>query len=154
MMCLDHHIRRRRRSTAAYSLLEVVLASSICAAALVPALAMMRDSMSAAEKIDTRHLMLLYGVGKMEEQLAVVSASWATGALNGDFASDGHANIRYTLTRTDAPAAGGITDRLMNVSVTVYSDDNGNDALDASEIRTTFTTKISKLVNYEGLAGN
>jgi hypothetical protein len=146
------HLHQRR--PAAYSLLEVVLASSICAAALVPALAILRDGMSAAERIDSRHLMLIFGIGKMEEQMAVVAASWATATLSGDFAAEGHANIRYTLSRTDAPASGGITDRLMNLAVTVYVDDNGNDTLDAEEMRTTLTTKVSKLVTYEGLAGS
>ena len=42
----------------------------------------------------------------------------------------------------------------MNVSVTTYSDDNGDDAMDASEMRTTLTTKIAKLVSYETKAGS
>jgi hypothetical protein len=137
-----------------YSLLEVVLASSICTAALVPALALMRDGITTAGTIDTRHLMLIYGVSKMEEQLAIVAATWATGTVAGDFATDGHANIRYTVTRSDAPASGGITSRLMNVALTVYYDENGNDALDASEMRTSFSTKISKLATYESMAGS
>ena len=58
------------------------------------------------------------------------------------------------MTRSDAPASGGIDNRLMNVSVTTYSDDNGNDAMDASEVRTTLTTKIGKLVSYENKAGS
>ena len=42
----------------------------------------------------------------------------------------------------------------MSVTVTAYSDDNGNDALDADEPQTTLTTKISKLATYENLAGS
>jgi hypothetical protein len=144
----------RRKRGAGYSLLEVVLASSICTAALVPALALMRDGMGAAGTIDAQHLMLVYGVSKLEEQLAVVAATWATSTLSGDFAADGQANIRYTVTRSDAPANGGLTNRLMNVSVTVYYDANGNDGLDASEMRTIFTTKISKCASYEYMAGS
>jgi hypothetical protein len=137
-----------------YSLLEVVLASTICTTALVPALALMRDGMYNAKKIDTRQLILVYGVSKMEEQLAVVAASWTTGTATGNFAADGYASMRYSATCSDAPAAGGLTNRLMNVSVTVYYDENGNSAMDASEQRTTFTTKISKLINYETMAGS
>jgi hypothetical protein len=144
----------RHRAPKAYSLLEVVLASGICATALVPALALLRDSMTLADNIDTRHLLVLYGVSKMEEQLAVVAATWTTGTANGDFAADGHANIRYTVTRSDNPASGGITGRLMNVAVTTYSDDDGDDTMDATEMRTTLTTKIGKLVSYENKAAS
>jgi hypothetical protein len=138
----------------AYSLLEVVLASAICATALVPALACLRDSATLGDTIDKRHLLLIYGVSKMEEQLAIVGATWSTGTLTGDFAADGHPNIRFTATRSDAPASGGITNRLMNISVTTYSDDDADDVLDAAEIRTLFTTKIAKLVTYENKASS
>jgi hypothetical protein len=140
------HARRKR---IAYSLLEVVLAASICASALVPALAFLRDSVTLADIIDKRHLMTIYGVSKMEEQMSVVAATWTTGTVSGDFAADGHANIRYNITRSDNPASGGITNRLMTVSVTTYSDDDADDVLDANEMRTILTTKIARLVTYE-----
>jgi hypothetical protein len=142
----------RRRAANAYSLLEVVMASAICATSLVPALAFMRDGMTLATTIDTKHMLLTYGVSKMEEQLAVVAATWTEGSSSGDFAADGHANIRFTVTCTDAPAGGGIDNRLMSVSVTTYSDDDGDDTMDAAEARITVATKISKLVSYENEA--
>ncbi len=76
-------------------MIEVVLASSICITAIVPALAILRDGIALGEIIDTRHLLLTYGVSKMEEQLAVVGATWATGTVTGNFASDGQSTIRY-----------------------------------------------------------
>jgi hypothetical protein len=148
-----HRRNDRRCTTAGYSLLEVVLASAICASALVPALAILRDGISLGRKIDTRHLLLVYGVSKLEEQSAVVAATWAGGSLSGDFATDGHADMRYVVTRSDTTPDGGISDRLMNISVTAYHDDNGNDALDADESSVTVTTKISKLTSYESEAG-
>jgi hypothetical protein len=138
----------------AYSLLEVVLASAICASALVPALAVMRDGMALGDIIDTRHLLLTYGVSKMEEQLAIVGATWATGTITGNFASDGQAGIRFSVTRSDSAGSGGITNRLMSVSVTTYGDDNGNSALDSGEAQLTLTTKVSKLVSYESKASS
>ena len=48
----------------------------------------------------------------------------------------------------DAPASGGLTNQLMVVSVTTYSDDNGNSTMDSTEMQTTLTTKIAKSVNY------
>jgi hypothetical protein len=132
----------------AYSLLEVVLASAICASALVPALAVLRDGVALGDIIDTRHLLLTYGVSKMEEQLAVVSATWPTGTVTGNFAADGQPGIRFSCTKSDAPASGGITNLLMNVSVTTYSDDNGNSTMDSSEARVTLSTKVAKLTSY------
>lgn len=137
---------RRKR---AYSLLEVVLASSICATALVPALATLRDGLTLADTMDKRHLLLIYGVSKMEERLPVVAATWVESTITGDFATDGHANVRFTLTSSDEVASGGIVNRLMNVTLTTYSDDDGDDTMDSGEMRTTFTTKIGKTVTYE-----
>jgi hypothetical protein len=88
----------------------------------------------------------------MEEHLAIAAAGWATGTANGDFAADGHANIRFTVSRSDAVASGGIVNRLMSVTVTTYSDDDGDDAMDANEMRTTLATKIGKFVSYESKA--
>jgi hypothetical protein len=129
-------------------MLEVMLASSICITAIVPALAMLRDGIALGDMIDTRHLLLTYSVSKMEEQLAVIGATWPTGTVTGNFASDGQSTIRYSVTRSDAVVDGGIVGKLMVVTVTTYSDDNGNSAMDASEARTTMTTKVAKLVSY------
>ena len=142
-------VRIRHDAHRAYSLLEVVLASAICASALVPALAVMRDGATLADIIDTRHTLLTYGVSKMEEQLAIVGATWATGTVTGNFASDGQSSIRFAVTRSDSAGSGGITNQLMSVTVTTYSDDNGNNTMDSSEARITLTTKIAKLVSYE-----
>jgi hypothetical protein len=152
-------IKRRRtdrvvRAPRGYSLLEVVLASAICLTALVPALAVLRDGMTLGDIIDTRHLLLSYGVSKMEEQLAIVGATWTTGTATGSYASDGHASIRFTATRSDAVVDGGIVGKLMVVTVTTYSDANGNSAMDPSEARTTMTTKVAKLVSYETKASS
>jgi hypothetical protein len=116
--------------------------------ALVPALAVLRDGIALGDRIDTRHLLLTYSVSKLEEQLGVVAATWATGTASGNFASDGQLNIRYTVTRSDAVVDGGIVGKLMVVTVTTYSDDNGNSTMDSSEARATMTTKIANLVSY------
>jgi hypothetical protein len=144
----------KRHAAAGYSLLEVVLASAICSTALVPALALLRDGMTLADSIDKRHLLLIYGVSKMEEQMAIAAATWSEGSASGDFAADGHANIRFDASRSDDPVGGGIADRLMSVSVTTYSDDDSDDSMDAGEARTVLTTKIARLVTYESKASN
>lgn len=142
----------RRIVPAAFSLLEVMLASALCVVALVPALAIIRDGISLAEQIDTRHQLLLYGVSKLEEQMAVVAAldtAWpGTAPSPGNFAAEGHPNIRYVVTWSDNPANGGLTDRLMNVTVTTYYDEDGDASQDAAEPSVTLTSKTSKLASY------
>jgi hypothetical protein len=144
----------QHRARKAYSLLEVVMASGICATALVPALALVRDGVTLADRVDTRHLLLLYGVSKMEEQLATVAADWTEGSFTGNFAADGHTDIRYIVTQSDEIASGGIVNRLMNVEVTTYRDTDGDTALDADEMRNIMRTKIGKFTSYENKAGS
>jgi hypothetical protein len=139
---------RKSKARFGYSMIEVVLASSICLTAIVPALSMLRDGIALGDIIVTRHLLLQYGVSKMEEQLAIVGATWTTGSLTGNFASDGQSSIRYTVIKSDAVVDGGIVGKLMVVTVTTYSDANGNSTMDSGEARTTLTTKIAKLVSY------
>jgi hypothetical protein len=134
-----------------YSLLEVMLASTICATAIVPALALMRDGMANLTKIDVDHMLLLYGIEKMEEQQAICARSWTTGTATGNFSADGNASIGFSVTRTDSGASGGITNRLMFISVTTYYDSNGNGVMDSGESRLTFSTKVSKLATYQAL---
>ena len=60
------------------------------------------------EAIDKRHMLLLYGVSKMEEQLAIVAATWTHGErVTGDFAADGHAEhpLHRDAIRQRRPAA-------------------------------------------------
>src|SRR5215213_8326581 len=99
---VHRHTRIRAPMRHGYSMLEVVLASSICLTALVPALAMLRDGIALGDIIDTRHLLLTYSVSKLEEQVAIVGATWVTGTIAGNFASDGQSSIRYSVTRSDA----------------------------------------------------
>lgn len=142
----------------AFSLLEVMLASALCAVALVPALAIIRDGISFAQQIDKRHQLLLYGVSKLEEQLSTVAAldtAWPGAAPPpGNFSAEGHPNIRYVVTWSDNPADGGLTDRLMNVTVTTFYDEDGDASQDSTEPSVTLTSKIGKLASYENKAGS
>lgn len=128
------------------------MASTLAAVALVGALAMLRDGMAASETIDDRLLLTNYAVSKLEEQLAIVAGNWTSGSVTGDFAVDGHADIRFSATRSDAVSDGGLVDQLMHVQVTTYVDDDGDDVLDATEKQCVFRTKVGKFVNYEALA--
>jgi hypothetical protein len=97
-------------------------------------------------------LLALYAASQVEERLGVVAASWAEGTLAGDYASDGHPNIRYTTTCSDEVVSGGIVGTLMDIRSTVYYDTNADDALSAGEMRCSFRTKIGKFATYEALS--
>ena len=120
--------------------------------ALIGALALLRDGMAASKTIDDRQLLTNYAVSLLEEQLALVAGNWTSGAVTGDFATDGHGDIRYTAIRSDAVVDGGMVDQLMHIQVTTYVDADGDDALDASEKQCSFRTKVGKFATYEDLA--
>lgn len=142
----------RGRTTAGYSLLELVLAVALVAGTLVPSLALVRDGMELSSTTDEKALLTNYAVGKIEQHLALVAASWTTGTATGDFATDGLAEIRFIVTRSDDPSDGGVSGALMHIQVTTYLDEDGDDALDVSEPRCDFRTKIGKLASYEAKA--
>ena len=133
-------------------MLEVTMASILAAVALIGALALLRDGMAASKTIDDRQLLTNYAVSLLEEQLALVAGNWTSGAVTGDFATDGHGDIRYTAIRSDAVVDGGMVDQLMHIQVTTYVDADGDDALDASEKQCSFRTKVGKFATYEDLA--
>ncbi|MGI9428306.1 MAG: hypothetical protein ACR2NM_06590 [Bythopirellula sp.] len=127
------------------------MATSLTAIALVGSLALLRDGMEMSDTIDKRLLMTNYAVSKLEEHLAIVANGWTTGGDSGDFAADGHANIRFSVSRSDDGSDGGISDRLMHVQVTTYHDADGDDVLDADEDQCIYRTKIGKFATYEAL---
>ena len=72
-----------------------------------------------------------------------------TQTSGGDFSADGHASIRYVLTKSDDPSDGGLVNQLMNIEVTVYDDEDGDTTLDLNERQETLRTKVAKLNSYE-----
>lgn len=139
-------IKTRRRGL---SLLEMTAATVLVAGTLVPSLAVMRDAMSVSREGVKRHLIANYAVQILENQSAIVMRSWTTGSVTGNFSADGYTAVRYSVTRTDAPASGGLTNQLMHITVTVYYDENGNSAMDSGELRVTYRTKVAKLSTYQ-----
>lgn len=127
----------------------MIAAAALLAGTVVPALAVIRNSMVQSRELHQRNLMANYAVQMMEDQAAYVARNWTSTTLAGDFSTDGHGGIRYTLTRSDAVSDGGIVGSLMNISITIYEDADGDDTLDATEIRESYRTKVAKLNTYE-----
>lgn len=131
------------------SLLEMAAATVLIAGTLVPSLAVLRDAMAVSREGVKRHLLANYAVQILENQCAIVMRSWTTGTVTGNFSTDGYTAVRYSMTRSDAPGNGGLTNQLMHIQVTVYYDDNGNSTMDTGELRITYRTKVAKLTTYQ-----
>ena len=140
----------RRRP--AYSLVEVVAAIGLMTATLVPAMELVRDGVVRSAETDRRQLLALYAVSELEKQLAAAAATWATGAYSGDYAADGHADLRFDAAVSDDALNGGVPGLLMDLRVTAYHDANGDDVQGAGEMSCTYRTKLGHFVTYEVMA--
>lgn len=143
---------QRRPRSAGYSLVEVVASVALMAATLVPAMELVRDSMDQSVETDRRQLLALYAVSQIEQQLAAAAMTWTTGAYSGDYAGDGHPDIRFDTICSDDPLSGGVSGALMDVRTTVYFDDNSDDALTAGELQCSYRTKIGQFATYQAIS--
>jgi prepilin-type N-terminal cleavage/methylation domain-containing protein len=141
-----------RRPKNGFSLVEMILATALLAGTLAPALTVMRNAMSISRESARRALLANYAVEALEYAQGVTMQSWTTGTTTGNFASDGYPTLLYSVTRSDAPAGGGITGRLMHVQAVLWDDVNGNSTLDSSEIAVRMRTKVAKLTTYQSVA--
>jgi hypothetical protein len=136
----------------AYTLLEVVAASALTGTVLVSSLALLRDAVALSDRIDHQNLLNTFCVSKLEEHLNLTAASFTTADVSGNFVSSGFSDIRFRAVRSDSGADGGISNRLMSLSVTVWHDTNGDGALTAGEQSVTLATKVAKMSLYESEA--
>lgn len=141
---------RRQRG---FSLLETLMAGTVLAVVLVPALEVMRRSLAMARDVETVQMTTTLCVSKMEEQLSLAAYGFTSATTSGNFSADGYSTIRFTATRSDTALSGGIPDRLMAITVTVWQDTNGNSALNTGEISTSLTTKVAKMAIYQSATG-
>jgi hypothetical protein len=146
--------RRKSRRRSAQTLLELVAATTILAITLVPALRIMRDSLSISREIELANQMSSFCVSRLESQMAATSASWSTTNFNGDYTSEGYPSLNYSVTRNDTTASGGIPDALMVINCVVWDDQNGNNSLDAGEPNVNYSTKIGNFASYSDAASS
>jgi hypothetical protein len=146
---MTDYYKRSNKLRQGFSLLEMVAAAGLMAAILVPALSVMRDAMAKSRSLHQRSLLANYAVRVLEEQCASVAGSWATGTDSGSFVSEGHATIRYDVTKSDAVVDGGLLDQLMHIQVIVYDDADADVTPDSDELQVNYRTKVAKLNTYE-----
>lgn len=125
------------------------MAAALVTGTVVPALAVIRDAMAQSRDLHRRHLLSNYAVELIEDHAAYAATNWINTTTTGNFSSDGHSSIRYTLTRSDAVANGGLVGQLMVIEATVFDDTDGDTIADVDERQETYRTKVAKMNSYE-----
>ena len=131
-----------------YSLLDTLAAGTVLAIVLVPGYEAMRSGLEWSRDAEVLQTTTTLCVGKMEERLAIVAATFTSGTQTGSFAADGFSDYRYSVVSSDAAADGGIPDGLMVITATVWKDEDADTVLDTDEISTQFETKVAKMTTY------
>jgi hypothetical protein len=87
-------------------------------------------------------------VNQLEQSLAKTSAAWNTTAESGNYSSLGYARLKYSVSKSDAPADGGLTNQLIAITATVWDDADSDNVLDTGEKRVQFSSKLARLAVY------
>ena len=127
------------------------MAAVLVTGTVVPALAVIRDSMSQSRQLHQRKLLASFAVLLLEEQTALGMMNWTNTTDTGDFTSHGYPGIAYSLLRSDDPGDGGVVDQLMHIEVTVFNDIDADQTLDLGEQQVQYRTKIANLNTYQNV---
>lgn len=134
------------RNCRGFTFVELIAAIFVLAITIVPATQFMAKSMTLRRGLEQDRNMVLLAVQTIEEQMSVVNGGWTTAQQTGTFAAQGLPNLAYEIVRSDAAMDGGIPDLLMAIIVRVWSDDNGDQLLDADERVVELQTKMARSV--------
>ena len=130
------------------TLLELMAATSIIAATLVPSLRIMRDTIKIGRETEMANLMATLSVSKLEEHLVLTAADWSESNQRLPF--PGYPGVFFQVVRElDNTAVGVTPGTLMSITATVWEDENGNQLWDAGEARSVFASKLASNVAYQ-----
>jgi len=129
-------------------LIELVAATTVLSIALVPALRIMRDALAVEEDLEYATAMSTLCASQLEQTLAKTAASWNTTSESGSYSSIGYSRLRYSVTKSDAPASGGLTNQLLAITATVWDDADSDAVLDTNEKAVQFSSKLAKISAY------
>lgn len=137
-------LRLKRLPSAGFSLLEVVVGMVIVGLILVPTTAFMCDVMKGDATQRIRGEMIHMAHGKQDELRQMARLSFNNRTQRGTFAAQGQPQMRYTATCSQAPANGGVSNRLMAISTLAYDDANNNRRLDTGEASIQLWTAVAR----------
>lgn len=130
----------RRR---AFTFVELVAAIFILGICIVPATQYLTASLTLRRGFERDRILTTLAIQTIETEMARVYGAFEIGTETGTFAASGFPDFAYQITRTDASAQGGIPGLLATISVQVWSDDDNDSVLDASEADVAFYTKVA-----------
>lgn len=142
---MQSHARRRslvRR--AAFSLLEVAVGLVVCAMILVPTMVVMNDALKGEQTQRHRNELILLANGKQQEFAHLARVDFRPQRQSGTFTAEGHPQMRYEVTCSDAATDGGIPGRLLAISTNTWFDANANRIHDSDEPATQLWTAVAR----------
>jgi len=140
--------RSTRRLRRGYTLLELVAATFMVAAIVIPSMSLMRHCMEYSSKIESRNAMTTLCAGKLEQHLALGAVTFTNATARGDFTAEGYPALCYRVQRSQNAADGGIPNRLMAVWATVWEDSDGDRSPDTDELEVSLAGKVAKIAGY------
>lgn len=132
------------------TLLEVLAASTVMAAALVPALRLMADSLEQSRDMETREALATLSMSILEFDAGQTAGNWDLRDRTRTELSRtvGVANLVVQTRRSDVSADGGIPNKLAVIEVVAWQDTNQNRVVDGQEMSVRFVTKVARVVSY------
>lgn len=130
------------RQPAGSSLIDVVVATVLTAAVLVPSTRVLRQSISTSKNLEVKHELLVRCESLLETELQSVSQGKSLRTTRGRIATDA-GRLNYELVASDRTALGGIPGQLIGVSATVWLDTVPNNRRDSQESYVCLYSKIS-----------
>jgi len=151
----ERRVRRRGpvRDRSGLTLLEVLAASGVIAAALAPALRITRSALLTADRLDRQERCLTVANDRVELLMARTAADWDTVVTGtptyASSAVPGYPGMRSYDLVSDSPAYGGIAGRLAAVGTLTWYDEDGDGVADAGEPQVQLGTAVARMSAYE-----
>ncbi|MCR9202273.1 MAG: hypothetical protein NXI04_26825 [Planctomycetaceae bacterium] len=124
------------------SLADVIAATVLTAAVLVPSTRVLRDSINTGRRLQVQQELLIGCQNVLETEMQAVSQSGRLRTSGGRLNSDS-GQLRYTVMSTDQPSTGGVPGLLIVVSALVWEDGNRNKRHDSGEPHVSLLCKIA-----------
>ena len=134
----------RRVHRAGISLLEVMAALVVVSLILVPTTSIMIQALKGEATRGKRAELLHLARGKQAEFCHLSRVSFQSRNEQGDFASLGHGDVRYTINSSDSSSLAGIPGRLQSIEILAWYDADADRALDDADTRVHLWTSVAR----------
>lgn len=123
------------------SLVDVIAATMLTAAVLVPSTRVLRDSISTSQRLQLHQELLIRCQNVLDAEMQRVSQGRRLKTSRGRLSSDS-GQLHYQVLSTDQTVAGGQPGQLIAVSALVWEDGNRNNRHDSGEPHVSLLSKI------------